>query len=568
MNPGVRAQYVPLADLVLLKTGPFGSALHKADYVTGGVPVVNPMHISNGRIVPGERARVGQDDLQRLVEFRLLPGDVVLGRRGEMGRCAVVGLREAGWLCGTGSLILRPRGALEPRYLQRFLSSPAVVRRLEGKSVGSTMVNLNQGILRGLEIPIPPLAEQKRIADKLDALLASVDACRDRLDRVPGILKRFRQSVLAAAMTGELTREWREERIDGETAADAIRRAAPPEGKDTGRAAGVKARPGRHALSVGPCNRKLPTGWEWVPLARVAKLESGHTPSRAHASYWGGGIPWIGIKDARDHHGAIIERTMQTVSDDGLVNSAARLLPPRTVCLSRTASVGYVTIMGKAMATSQDFANWICTTALSPEYLMCALMAEGDGLRDFGEGTTHTTIYYPELKALHLALAPPSEQAEIVRRVSEMLNLADRIETSRAAANTSVSKLRLSLLATAFRGELVSQDPNEEPASQLLARLRTRPASEGHTRAAKRGSRRRTRERADTNMLTRKDVSLSHLTTILKERGALSAEALWAASQLEIDDFYDQLKDEEARGLLRENRGSPPNSPRLLEPAP
>ncbi|MFN7982526.1 MAG: restriction endonuclease subunit S [Vicinamibacterales bacterium] len=314
--------------------------------------------------------------------------------------------------------------------------------------------------------------------------------------------------------------------------------------------------PARKACAVcRSCNRKLPTGWEWVPLARVAKLESGHTPSRAHASYWGGGIPWIGIKDARDHHGAIIERTMQTVSDDGLVNSAARLLPPRTVCLSRTASVGYVTIMGKAMATSQDFANWICTTALSPEYLMCALMAEGDGLRDFGEGTTHTTIYYPELKALHLALAPPSEQAEIVRRVSEMLNLADRIETSRAAADTSVSKLRLSLLATAFRGELVSQDPNEEPA-QLLARLRTRPASESHTHAAKRGSRRRTRERADTNMLTRKDVSLSHLTTILKERGALSAEALWSASQLEIDDFYDQLKDEEGSRSV-ESRGSP-----------
>ena len=131
-----------LASVVSLKTGPFGSSLHKSDYVNGATPVVNPMHIINGRIVPDAKTTVGTDILDRLKEFRLEVGDVVLGRRGEMGRAAVARMQEAGWLCGTGSLVLRQLGSLDPEFLQRFLSSPLVVMALEGASVGSTMVNL------------------------------------------------------------------------------------------------------------------------------------------------------------------------------------------------------------------------------------------------------------------------------------------------------------------------------------------------------------------------------------------------------------------------------------------
>jgi type I restriction enzyme, S subunit len=93
-------------------------------------------------------------------------------------------------------------------------------------------------------------------------------------------------------------------------------------------------------------------GWSWVSLRRIARQETGHTPSRSHPEYWGGDIPWIGIRDAGDHHGRIMQNTLQTVTEEGLANSSARLLPEGTVCLSRTASVGYVTIMGRPMATS------------------------------------------------------------------------------------------------------------------------------------------------------------------------------------------------------------------------
>jgi type I restriction enzyme, S subunit len=126
------------------------------------------------------------------------------------------------------------------------------------------------------------------------------------------------------------------------------------------------------------------------------------------------------------------------------------------------------------MATSQDFANWICTPALLPEYLMYALMAEGEGLRDFGEGTTHTTIYFPELKALHLALASPHEQTEIVRRARELLRLADQLEARYTTARTHLDRLTPALLAKAFRGELVPQDAghaSENPARSDTGRV-------------------------------------------------------------------------------------------------
>ncbi|MFT2721982.1 restriction endonuclease subunit S [Deinococcus sp. A31D244] len=200
---------VNLGEVVSLRTGPFGSSLHKSDYKLGGIPVINPMHINAGRILPSHKVTVSREVAERLAEFKLKRGDVIMARRGVMGRCAIASSVEENWLCGTGSLIVRPEESITSAFLQRFLSSPQVVSELESTAVGSTMANLNQGLLLSLPVPLPPLAEQVRIADKLDALLARVEAGRERLERVPKLLKRFRQSVLSAAVSGELTREWR-----------------------------------------------------------------------------------------------------------------------------------------------------------------------------------------------------------------------------------------------------------------------------------------------------------------------------------------------------------------------
>ncbi|WP_346006814.1 restriction endonuclease subunit S [Janibacter terrae] len=185
---------------------------------------------------------------------------------------------------------------------------------------------------------------------------------------------------------------------------------------------------GRFAISVGKPDGVTPEGFSWVPLSDVARLESGHTPSRRVEEYWDGGVPWIGIRDATGNHGRTIYDTEQHVTQAGLDNSSARLLPAGTVCLSRTASVGYVVSMGVPMATSQDFVNWVCGSELNSKYLHYALVLEQESIRRFSHGSTHQTMYYPEAKALHL-LAPGRAKQDAIVEVLEALD--DKI-----AANT------------------------------------------------------------------------------------------------------------------------------------
>jgi len=129
--------------------------------------------------------------------------------------------------------------------------------------------------------------------------------------------------------------------------------------------------------------------------------------------------------------------------------------------------------MGRPMATSQDFATWTCTPALVPKYLMFALMAEGENIRKFGEGSTHTTIYFPEIRALHICLAPLAEQQEIVAKVEKALAWIDRLASEATSARSLIDRLDQAVLVKAFQGELVPQDPNDEPASVLLERIRS-----------------------------------------------------------------------------------------------
>jgi type I restriction enzyme S subunit len=188
---------------------------------------------------------------------------------------------------------------------------------------------------------------------------------------------------------------------------------------------------GERALAVGMPKIPAPPGWKWVALTDVARLESGHTPSRNHPEYWGGEVPWLSIRDAKAHHGGAIRETIENTNALGIANSSARILPVGTVCLSRTASVGYVVVMARAMATSQDFVNWVCSKQLEPRFLQLLLIFEGPSLSRFSSGAVHQTIYFPEVKAFHICL-PPIEQQ---KRIAEVLDDAI-IGIDGAIANT------------------------------------------------------------------------------------------------------------------------------------
>jgi type I restriction enzyme, S subunit len=193
-----------------------------------------------------------------------------------------------------------------------------------------------------------------------------------------------------------------------------------------------------------------PQGWRWHKLREIAQLESGHTPSRLRPDWWGGDISWISLTEIRALDGKWVEETQLRTNEAGIANSSARVLPRGTVCFSRTASVGFVTIMAKPMATSQDFANWVCGEELDPEFLMYALIRSRSELRAIATGATHKTIYMPELESFHLCAPRRTEQERIVAAVKQQLEIAEEIRTLLDKQYREVQVLPKRILARAF----------------------------------------------------------------------------------------------------------------------
>jgi len=160
-----------------IQTGPFGSQLHSEEYVSGGIPVINPSHLKDGRIEPDWDCAVDKPTWQRLSRHELDEGDIIFARRGEMGRCALVTAAEAGWLCGTGSLRMRlKRDVAYPQFLNGILSTSGVRDWLLLESVGATMDNLNTTILARVPLSVPPFDEQVAIASYLNRETTKIDA--------------------------------------------------------------------------------------------------------------------------------------------------------------------------------------------------------------------------------------------------------------------------------------------------------------------------------------------------------------------------------------------------------
>ncbi len=188
-----------------ISTGPFGTMLHKSDYVSEGIPLVNPMNIINSQIVPSEKMMVSEETQKRLSTYMLKIGDVVVGRRGELGRCALVTDNEEGWLCGTGSFFIR----LNPQLIERKLfvsifSSSSHKQKLEELSIGTTMSNLNHSILNNLVFYLPPLPVQRSIVARLDALFAETQRLESIYQQKIAALDELKQSLLQRAFAGEL----------------------------------------------------------------------------------------------------------------------------------------------------------------------------------------------------------------------------------------------------------------------------------------------------------------------------------------------------------------------------
>ena len=152
-----------------MSTGPFGSMLHKSDYVVEGIPSVNPQNIKGSKVVIDGIAKVSYQKAEELSKYYLKENDIILARRGDLSKCAIITPKEQGWLCGTGSFFLHIEEVLPIVFYYQF-TSKSIQKQLLEKSIGATMPNLNQGILSKLMIPVPPIDIQQKFASQIEAI--------------------------------------------------------------------------------------------------------------------------------------------------------------------------------------------------------------------------------------------------------------------------------------------------------------------------------------------------------------------------------------------------------------
>lgn len=301
--------------------------------------------------------------------------------------------------------------------------------RIQGMGTGTTVKGIRLEDIRGLDVPLAPTAEQTRIANQLDTLLTRIQSCNDRFDAIPALLKRFRQAVLSAATSGSLTED---------------------------------------------CAKENPQPWRRVLLADVAidfsygtaakSAKAGTTPVLRMGNIQDGRLDWSDLVYTSDP--AEIEKYKLTKGD---------------VLFNRTNSpelVGKTAVyQGERPAIYAGYLIRVrCSSELLPEYLNYCLGSKAG--RDYcwsvkSDGVSQSNINAKKLAAFSFALPPVPEQAEIVRRVEALFALANRLEARATTARIQALRLTPLVLAKAFRGELVPQDPSEEPASALLVRLKS-----------------------------------------------------------------------------------------------
>lgn len=436
-------------------------------------------------------------------------GDILLSVRAPVGPTNL-----APYQCciGRGLAAIRAVEPFNQKYLLHYFR--CIEPWLTQQGTGTTFAAISGDFIRTLDVPTAPLNEQKRIADKLDSLLARVDACRERLDRVPLILKRFRQAVLSAATLGILTEDW------------------------AGGGNWSTSQLGKLLTDVryGTAKKSAYDIKEGTPVIRIPNIINGR----------------VDTTDLKYCH--FDKKELETLS-----------LKEGDLLIIR--SNGSLDLVGKAAVVGPEvqgyvFAGYLIrlrvkTNLINPRFLYFCLSSPD--IRQHIELTARSTsgvnnINSEEIRSIEVKLPGIDEQLEIVRRVESLFAYADRLEARYTVARAHVDQLTPSLLDKAFRGELVPQDPNDEPAEKLLERIsmaRLVPADK-----TKQLIKIKHVQKTEVIVIDPSQIQADHLSSILKRNGRQTAKALWLASQLGIEDFYEQLRTEEARGLLREVKES------------
>ncbi len=449
----------PLDDLGTWGSGGTPKAGERRFY-GGGIPFVKIGDLNDGLFTQTVET-LTEDGLASSAAKMVPPGSLLVAMYGSIGKLGINAIPVA---TNQAIAFLDPDRSLVSTELI-YWGLKAFQSELVAMGQGGTQQNISQKILRAYRIPLPPLAEQRRIVTKLDALTARTARARADLDRIPALAARYKQAVLAKAFSGELTAGWR-------IVQSALHPVQPRAQLD------IQA---KYRLNGAPTDfappYQVPDTWRWLRLPELGDMDRGksrHRP-RDDARLFGGPFPFVQTGEVRSADRYLTSYS-KTYSVFGLEQS--RLWSAGTVCITIAANIAETAILGidacfpdSVVGLSADPARCL------PEYVEYFIRTAKSDLEQFAPATAQKNINLEVLGSIRLPVAPQLEQAEIVRRIDGAFAEIDRLTAEAAAARRLLDRLDQAVLANAFRGELVPQDPADEPASVLLDRIRAERAS-------------------------------------------------------------------------------------------
>lgn len=509
--------------------GPFGSNLKASEYKTNGIPIIRLQNIARNKFIEKNINYVTKEKAESLKKHSFVAGDIAVTKLGEpLGKATIIPeTLEQGVIVADIVRVRLDPEFFDKRYVCYAINSPIACEEFEKHTKGTTRQRVNLGHIRGLQVPVAPLNEQKRIADKLDMILKEINCINSRLDKIQIILKNFRQSVLVSAISGEITKDWR-------------------------------------------VRKKSGFSWKKYKISDVSQVGTGSTPLRSNKSFYSSsGVPWVTSSLTRQ---SFIHESDYFVTKKGIKAARLKLYPAGTILVAMYGE-------GKTRGQVSELAinatiNQACSAIIvnedivRKEYMKLALQANYLEMRKLAEGGSQPNLNLSKIKSFVIPVPCDEEQVEVISRAEALLSLADQIEEKYNLAMDHIDKITQSMLAKAFRGELVLQSQNDEPAVAILKKIKRkkiRIAEQEKIERQKKVSRRDIAIK-EIVMEPKKNTKIppSYLSNILRKEGSLTAEKLWEYSQLDIDVFYDQLKEEESKNLLREEKENLINDVRLL----
>lgn len=456
------------------------SARDGTNFADAGIPWVTPAdltgyqeaYISRGRrdLSPSGYASCGA---------QLMPaGTVLYSSRAPIGYCAIAANEIA---TNQGFKSVTPSNGVIPEYLRHYLL--ASKDYAESLASGTTFLELSGARFGEVFVPLPPIEEQRRIVAKLDALTARTACARADLDRIPALAAQYKQAILSAAFSGELTRDLRSETGGSGLG---LREELLQKRKDRLRNAGAPTKDIDRTFDFDGENSlpALPPDWAWMPVQALAtKVTDG---VHKKPNYTAQGVPFLTVRNMTAGLGISFEGC-RFVAEEDHAEYCKRTCPEfGDILISKDGTLGVV----RAVRTRQRFSIFVSVALVKPvdpsmsDYLELAFQSPVVQGQMVGVGSGLQHIHLTDLRRDMIPVAPEIEQSAIVARVRSAFTEIDRLTAEAAAARRLLDRLDQAILAKAFRGELVPQDPTDEPAGVLLDRIRAERAAAPKARRA------------------------------------------------------------------------------------